>query len=67
MARSKLTFGTIGERKHAQAVEGDPEQVIGALKNRWARLNRALGREPSKWVWVNARQVLYVEPVAAPT
>jgi hypothetical protein len=42
-------------------VDGDPEKVVGTLKNGWAQLNRAAEGEQPQWVWVNQDQVFYVE------
>jgi hypothetical protein len=44
-------------------VIGDPETVVGTLRNGWAQLNRGGDEEPD-WVWVNAERVLYVETKA---
>ena len=61
MARSKIVFGkTAGDTVE---VDGDPERVAETLRSGWAQLNRASEGDEPDWIWVNADQVVYVEPV----
>jgi hypothetical protein len=62
MARSKVILGKSGDSRHSVEVEGDAETVMGVMKNGWAELNRAREGEERDVIYVNADNVLYVEP-----